>query len=116
MYYYFFGDNLLELEIDIKMIIYIYDIKLYSSCKDSIYNDPKLVLGSYVKSPNNKICITWAERLGLGHRTVVSRGAHSSLREGELSVSNKTFPPAQPERLQSLDLVRGVSCSYYSPF
>ena len=75
-----------------------------------------MVLDSYVKSPNNKICRTWAERLGLGHRTVVSRGAHSSLREGELSVSNKTFPPAQPERLRSLDLVRGVSCSYCSPF
>ena len=79
-------------------------------------NDPKLVLGSYVKGPNNKICRAWAERLGLGHRTVVSHGAHSSLHEGELSVSNKTFPPAQPERLQSLDLVRGVSCSYCSPF
>ena len=24
------------------------------SCKDSICNDPKLILGSYVKGPNNK--------------------------------------------------------------
>ena len=34
------------------------------------------MLGSYVKGPNNKICREWAERLGLGHRTVVSHGAH----------------------------------------
>ena len=25
-----------------------------ANCKDSICNDPKLVLGSYVKGPNNK--------------------------------------------------------------
>ena len=74
-------------------------------CKDSICNDPKLVLGSYVKGPNNKICRAWAERLDLSHRTMVSYGAHSSLHEGELSVSNKTFHPAQPERLRPLDLV-----------
>ena len=74
-------------------------------CKDSICNDPKLVLGLYVKGPNNKICRVWAERLGLGHRTVVSHGAHSSLHESELSVPNKTFPPAQPKRLRPLDLV-----------
>ena len=29
---------------------------MYDNCKDSIYTDPKLVLGSYVKGPNNKIC------------------------------------------------------------
>ena len=31
--------------------IYIY---IYIYCKDSICNDPKLVLGSIVKGPNNK--------------------------------------------------------------
>ena len=46
------------------------------NCKDSICNDPKLVLGSYVKTSNNKIRKAWAERLGLGHRTVFSHGFH----------------------------------------
>ena len=35
---------------------------------------PKMVLGSYVKGPNNIICKAWAERLSLGHLTVVSHG------------------------------------------
>ena len=61
------------------------------SCKDSICNDPKLVLGSYVKGPNNKICRAWAERLGLGHWTVVRHGFHSNLHKGEPDVSNNTF-------------------------
>ena len=30
----------------------------------------------YIKDPNNKICKEWAERLNLGHRTVVSHGVH----------------------------------------
>ena len=42
------------------------------SCKDAIRNDPKLVLGSYVKGANNKICREWAKRLGLSHQTVIS--------------------------------------------
>ena len=50
-------------------------------CKDSIRNDPKLVLGSHVKGPNNKICRAWTERLGLGHRTVVSHGVHGGRTE-----------------------------------
>ena len=32
----------------------------YGRCKDSICNDPKMVLGSYVKDPNNIICKAWA--------------------------------------------------------
>ena len=28
-------------------------------CKDSICNDPKMVLSSYVKGPNNIICRAW---------------------------------------------------------
>ena len=51
--------------------IYIY---IYILCKDSICNDLKMVLDSYVKGLNNKICRVWAERLGFGHRTVVNHG------------------------------------------
>ena len=29
-------------------------------CKDSICNDPKMILGSYVRGPNNIICRAWA--------------------------------------------------------
>jgi len=46
------------------------------------------VLGSYVKDPNNKICRAWAERLGLGHRTMVSHGSRDNIHEGELGVSD----------------------------
>ena len=48
-------------------------------CKDSICNDPKLMLGSHVKDPNNKICRAWAERLGLGHQTVGGHGVHTEV-------------------------------------
>ena len=47
---------------------------LNNLCRDSICSDPKLVLGSNVKGPNNKICREWAKRLGLGYWTVVSHG------------------------------------------
>ena len=47
-----------------------------TNCKDSICNNPKLILGSHVKSSNNKICREWVERLGLDHRTVVSHSFH----------------------------------------
>ena len=50
-------------------------------CKDSICSDPKMVLGSYVEGPNNKICRTWAERLGLDHRIVVNQGIHGGRTE-----------------------------------
>ena len=33
--------------------------KPYCRCKDSIYNDPKIVLDLYVKGPNNIICRAW---------------------------------------------------------
>ena len=49
---------------------------LYYICKDSICNDPKLVLGSYVNGLNNKICREWAKRLGFGERTVSSHGVY----------------------------------------
>ena len=88
--------------------------KWLKHCEDSICNNPKLVLCSYVKGPNNKIIRAWTERLGLGHRTVVSHGTHSNLHEGELSISNESFPPARPKWLQSLDLVQETSCSYCS--
>ena len=66
------------------MYIYIY-------CKDSICNDPKSVLGSNVKGPNNKICKEWAKRLGLGERSVVNHGVHDDYCKGELNLSKKTF-------------------------
>ena len=31
-----------------------------ANCKDSICNDPKMMLGSHVKGPNNIICRAWA--------------------------------------------------------
>ena len=40
-----------------------------------------MVLGSYVKGPKNIICRAWAERLGLGHWTVVSHGVHGGRAE-----------------------------------
>ena len=52
-----------------------------ANCKDSICNDPKMVLGSYVNGPNNIICRAWAERLGLGHRIVVSHDFHGGRTE-----------------------------------
>ena len=54
-----------------------------ANCRDSIRNDPKMVLGSHVKGPNNIICRAWAERLSLGRRTVVSHGTHG----GRIEVS-----------------------------
>ena len=48
------------------------------TCKDSICNDPKLILGPYIKGPNNKICREWDKRLGLGYWTVVSHGVHDN--------------------------------------
>ena len=37
-----------------------YIIYRYNNCKDSICNDPKMMLGSHVKGPNNIICRAWA--------------------------------------------------------
>ena len=54
---------------------------LLYNCKDSICNDPKLVLGSNVKGPNNKICRELDKRLGLGYWTVVSHGVHGNRTE-----------------------------------
>ena len=53
------------------------------SVRTQFCNDPKMVLGSYVNDPNNIICRAWAERLGLGRRTVVSHGTHG----GRIKVS-----------------------------
>ena len=47
-------------------------IKLKYSCKDTIFNDPRMTLGSYVKGPNNMICREWVWKgllLGTGHRS-----------------------------------------------
>ena len=59
-----------------------------ANCKVSIRNDPKIILGSYVKRAQT---ISFVERgfekLGLGHRTVVRVGSDqliSSEESGEL--------------------------------
>ena len=31
----------------------------YYYCKDSVRDDPEIVLGSYVNGPNNVICRAW---------------------------------------------------------
>ena len=69
--------------LDIFYKIFFKKKNLIWSCKDSICNDPKMVLGSYVKGPNNIICKAWVEKLGLSHRTVVSHGTHG----GRIEVS-----------------------------
>ena len=61
-------------------------------CKDSICNDLKLILGSYVKGPNNKICRAWAERLDLGHWTVVGHGVHGNRTRVNLAYLIRFFP------------------------
>ena len=49
----------------LSFVIFEFLLRQNCNCKDLICNDSKVVLGSYVKSPNNKICRAWAERLGL---------------------------------------------------
>ena len=49
-----------------------------TNCKDSICIDPKLVLDSNVKGPNNKICREWVKRLSLSYWIVVSHGVHGN--------------------------------------
>ena len=77
--------------LNISCLVYKKYIYIYIYCKDSICTDPKMVLGLHVKGPNNKICRAWAERLGLGHRTMVRHGFYSNLHKGEPNVSNNTF-------------------------
>ena len=66
-----------------EIIISTKKITLIDYCRDSIRNNPKMVLGSHVKDLNNIICRAWAERLGLGCRTMVSHGTHG----GRIEVS-----------------------------
>ena len=40
----------------LKICVYIY---IYI-CRDTIFNDPRMTLGSYVKGPNNIIYREWA--------------------------------------------------------
>ena len=40
-------------------MLVILDTEQNTYCKDSICNDPKLILDSYIKDPNNKICRAW---------------------------------------------------------
>ena len=46
-------------------------ILLYNICKDTINDDPYMIVGSYVKGPNNTIYRAWVERLGIGYWTAV---------------------------------------------
>ena len=59
-----------------------------TNCRDSIRNDPKIILGSYVKKAQTISFVERGfERLGLGHRTVVRVGSGqwiSSEESGEL--------------------------------
>ena len=59
-----------------------------ASCKVSIRNDPKIILGSYVKRAQTISFVERGfERLGLGHQTVVRVGSDqliSSEEFGEL--------------------------------
>ena len=49
------------------------------NCRDSIRNDPKIILGSYVKRAQTISFIECGfERLGLGHRTVIRSEEHTS--------------------------------------
>ena len=33
-------------------------------CRDTIFNDPRMTLGSYVEGPNNTICREWDGKAG----------------------------------------------------
>ena len=47
-----------------------------ANCRDSIRDDPKITLGSYVKRPQTISFVERGfERLGLGHRTVIWVGS-----------------------------------------
>ena len=51
-----------------------------ANCRDSIRDDPKIILGSNVKRAQTISFVERGfERLGLGHQTVVSRGVHTEL-------------------------------------
>ena len=49
----------------------IYTVNSNCVCRDTIFNNPRMTLGSYVKDPNNMICKEWAGKgrtLGTGER------------------------------------------------
>ena len=51
-----------------------------ANCKDSIRDDPKMILDSYVeRAQTTSFVEPGFERLGLGHRMVVSRGVRTEL-------------------------------------
>ena len=65
----------------------------YEICRDSIRDDPKMILGSYVKKAQTISFVEREfERLGCGHRTMVSRGVPSDLHKDKPDVlSNSLF-------------------------
>ena len=55
-------------------------VNIYINCKDSIRDDPKMILGSYVKRAQRISFVERGfERLGFGHRTRVSRLVRTEL-------------------------------------
>ena len=62
-----------------------------ANCSDSIRNDPKMILDSYVKGLTILFVERGFERLGLDHRTVVDRGFHSDLHKDEPDVFNNNL-------------------------
>ena len=71
---------------------FIIDLTDMSPVRTQFVTIPKLVLGSYVKGPNNKICREWTERLGLNHRTVVGHGFHGGRTELNIVYLIRFFP------------------------
>ena len=59
-----------------------------ANCRDSIRDDPKMILGSYVESAQT---ISFVERgfegLGLGHRSVDNHGVHTKVSHVRLEES-----------------------------
>ena len=46
------------------MLAYLQQMRLtmqksYEFCRDTIFNDQRMTLGSYIKGPNNMICREW---------------------------------------------------------
>ena len=43
----------------INIFVHIYIIFGNAFCRDTIFNDPRMTLGSHVMGPNNVICREW---------------------------------------------------------
>ena len=55
-------------------------VNIYINCKDSIRDDPKMILGSYVEMAQTISFVEREfERLGLGHWSVDNHGVHTKV-------------------------------------